>query len=305
MKSSVFLTCLLLICNEASASNNNDLINPIIGNQSFEITYGFKPAAHSNEFLRIQTHLEYVENLLRSKNTDALTDQEKINRSAALDLLHQYWTAGIFPKNYDHPEKRVPCFIDKDGSICAVGFLIEKTAGRDAAETINAKHKYEKIIEMHDADVMAWVEQSGLTLEECAMVQPAYDGDFFYPSEINTGYAIFSSVITGGNISMSAINAIQINNHQNSTTLPCISILTGVGQVMVGALNYSENGSSDLSATEALSLINITSGISTIFLSTWNLADNHKKNNSTSCGFFPTPIDKNKYGLSFGFGMRF
>ncbi len=303
MKSFFLLAAMYLVCAQAKAADT-DLINPIIGNQSFETVYGFNPDIISNDQLRIQTHLAYVENILRNKNTDHLSDQEKINRDAALDLLHQYWTAGIFPKNYDHPEKRVPCFIDKDATICAVGYLIEKTAGRDVAEKINAKHKYETIMEMQDALVTEWIENSGLSLDECAMIQPTYDDYYFNSEDVNTGYAISTAVLTGGNISISVINAIQIANQKGSNTLPCVGILTGVGQIMIGALNY-EGQTSGLSATESISLVNITSGISTIFLSTWNLADNHKKNNSTSYGFFPTPIDKNKYGLSFGFGMQF
>ena len=306
MKPFIFLTSILLIGFQIQASDN-DLINPIIGNQSFESEFGYAPSITFNDQVRIQTHLAFVENLLRNKNTDGLSNQEKINRDAALDLLHQYWTAGIFPKNYDHPEKRVPCFIDKDETICAVGYLIEKTAGRDVAEKINANHKYEKIMEMHDAIVSDWIAQSGLTLEECAMIQPTYGGDIIYPgNEMNSSYAISSSVLAGCNISLSVINAIQINNGKQSTTLPCIAIITGVGQIMAGAFNYNNDQSDYFNATEAVSLINITSGISTVFLSTWNLADNNSdKNSATSYGFFPTPIDKNKYGMSFGFGLRF
>lgn len=309
MKPFIFLTSILLICSQTQASNN-DLINPIIGNQSFESEFGYAPAITFNDQVRIQTHLAYVENLLRNKNTDALSDQEKINRDAALDLLHQYWTAGIFPKNYDHPEKRVPCFIDKDETICAVGYLIEKTAGRDVAEKINANHKYETILEMHDAIVADWIAQSGLTLEECATIQPTYGGgDIYYfeqGSVVSKSYAITSGILTGGNISLSVINLLQINRNQNAVELPVIGIFTGLAQTTIGALEYAKDNTEYFNANEAVSLINITTGIASIIFSTYNLADNNsEKNSATSYGFFPTPIDKNKYGLSFGFGFRF
>ena len=107
----------------------------------------------------------------------SLTKEQKSNRLKMLDLLHMYWTKGIFPKNYDYPGRRIPCFIDKDGNICAVGYLIAQTAGREVAERINAKFKYDYLLEMNDKTIDAWVEASGLSKVECAMIQPSYDYD--------------------------------------------------------------------------------------------------------------------------------
>jgi hypothetical protein len=97
-----------------------------------------------------------------------------LKRNHLLDLLHDYWTKAVFPRNYDYKAERKPCFIDKDGTICAVGYLVEQTAGREAAETINFKHKYDVVMEMNDEMVDNWINKSGLTKEECAMIQPTY-----------------------------------------------------------------------------------------------------------------------------------
>jgi len=130
--------------------------------------------------------LEYVEKFLREKNTNGLTKELKMKRVQLLDLLHNYWVSGIFPSNYDYPGIRIPCFIDKDGKICAVGYLIEKTAGIQIAEHINSKHKYQKILEMNDPLVNSWVTTSGLTLGECATIQPDYGPIQPFPFSIGT-----------------------------------------------------------------------------------------------------------------------
>ena len=100
-------------------------INAIIGDESYVSKFGVLPVATNNEDLRIKTHLEYVENLLRKKDVTGLDEAQNERRELLLDLLHDYWTAGIFPRNYDYQNQRMSCFIDKDGRICAVGYLIE------------------------------------------------------------------------------------------------------------------------------------------------------------------------------------
>lgn len=149
-------------------------INPVIGDVSFTKKFGYKPDATSNEDLRIRTHLAYVENLLRQKDVSDLSTELQLKRTHLLNLLHDYWSRGVFPRNYDYKNQHRPCFIDKDGRICAVGYLIEQTAGRKTAEVINVKHKYDRIVEMRDEMVANWINNSGLTKEECAMIQPSY-----------------------------------------------------------------------------------------------------------------------------------
>ncbi len=141
-------------CN--SKSNKIDqTVNAVIGDISFFETFGNQPIKQTNEDLRFQTHLKYVENVLRNKDISNLTEQQQQqqNRLKILDLLNEYWTVGIFPRNYDYPDQRIPCFIDKYGNVCAVGYLIEQTAGRQIAEEINTKFKYEYLLAMNDKTV--------------------------------------------------------------------------------------------------------------------------------------------------------
>jgi len=153
----------------------DNTVNPVIGDLSFISKFGFLPNEKTDEILRIQTHLEFVELLLRKHDVSHLPKALQENRKRMLDLLHSYWNDGEFPANYDYPGIRIPCFIDKENRICAVGYLIKQTAGREVAEKINSKFKYEELLNMHDPVIETWIASSGLTKLECAMIQPGYD----------------------------------------------------------------------------------------------------------------------------------
>lgn len=181
-----FLSTALLIF--SSLTSFAKPINPVIGDQSYYMAFGKMPDQFSDDQVRIRTHLAYAEFLLRIRNASHLSEEMQAKRSHALDLLHEYWTRGQFPLNIDYKNERRPCFIDDNGTICAVGYLVEKTAGREAAEQINDRHMYQEIMEMQDPMIFEWMQQNGVTEEECAIIQPSY------PSKNETtvwlGYAL-------------------------------------------------------------------------------------------------------------------
>jgi len=159
---------------------NREVINPIIGDLSFVSTFGYEPTASTDEDLRIRTHLSFVENSLRNKDVSGLSPMMQDKRTYLLDRLKEYWQTGKFPRNYDYPDRR-PCFIDRDNTICAVGYLIEKSAGRDVANQINSIHQYDDILDMHDPVVDRWINESGFSETEIAMIQPFYGGGWWPP----------------------------------------------------------------------------------------------------------------------------
>src|SRR5688572_2214568 len=178
MKKAIFFLSLIVVILFFSYNiktiDRNQTVNPVIGDISFLHKFGYQPDETTDEDLRIKTHFEYVESLLRQKDISGLSPELRKKRTQLLDLLHDYRVAGIFPRNYDYKESREPCFIDKDKRICAVGYLIEKTSGRQIAEDINSKHKYDRILAMNNNMVDSWIETSGLSKVECAMIQPTY-----------------------------------------------------------------------------------------------------------------------------------
>ena len=259
------------------------VVNAVIGDESFLKIFGTSPGQSTNEVLRIQTHLLFVENKLRSETPEDLTKKQRKRRETVLNHLHKYLLRGIFPSNYDYPQERKPCFIDRDGKICAVGYLIEKTAGIEAAEKINSVHKYDYIMDMNEAMVTNWAKENGFTLEECALIQPTYGGiptDKTLDVPIKASYGISSGLIGGSNIVINILN-LSNNNGASSKTVSRMGLVAGTAQVVLGLANirkssiaYTLNGYSTRSSYNAqnnLSYINIAAGAATLFSSAFNL----------------------------------
>jgi hypothetical protein len=302
----------ILIFSFDKTSKKVQTINPVIGNISFIKKFGHLPGKNTDENLRIKTHLEYVEHLLRNKDVSNLSEQLKNKRNYLLNLLHTYLITGIFPRNYDHSESRKPCFIDKDNRICAVGYLIEKTAGRKSAEEINSKHKYDELLAMNDKAVDNWIATSGLTKEECAMIQPTYGPPPVYTyNQIPAAYGISSSALGGINLSLNAINALQILKGSTNKTIPTLGLVAGAGQVILGIAAFPKNtnnfnGTNTTNESKkTLSMVNIAVGSSTMILSAWNLINKKKqKDRPTSVNLYSIPVEGNKMNLGVSFTKR-
>jgi hypothetical protein len=288
----------------------SEAVNPLLGDAGYLARFGVQPGPDTDEDLRIRTHLEYVENLLRNKDASHLSPAMHKTRGLMLDLLREYHSAGVFPRNYDHPGKRRPCFIDKNGRICAVGYLVEKTAGRPAAAAINARHQYDDILDM-DSDIVAdWVASSGLTMEECAMIQPNYSFPVASPSDFNyisTAYGLSSAVLGGFNLSLNTVNAIQIATGTGTKTASIMGMASGAGQVILGAVMWPKEQTKQVGFNEytftnesqkTLSMINIGLGTATVALSVWNLRSaKNKSSKSSSWGLYHQPLPDNQMAL--------
>jgi hypothetical protein len=170
----IFIAFTFLLVSITSVARQQT-VNSILGDLSYVQKFGRTPNENTNEQIRIQTHLEFVESILRRRDVSKMPKALRENRNKMLNILHGYWIRAEFPVNYDYAGMRIPCFIDKDSRICAVGYLIEKTAGRAVAEKINTDFKYADIFEMKDPLVENWIASSGLTKLECAMIQPTYE----------------------------------------------------------------------------------------------------------------------------------
>lgn len=154
-----------------------DTVNEVLGDQSFVARFGQSPAVDTPERLRIATHLAYVEKQLRIHTPPSdISPALYARRHHMLALLRQYRLQAVFPSQSAFPGRR-PHFIDEQGRLCAVGYLIAQTAGLPLAELVNARYRYAYLPEMTDLPALtSWVAQSGLTGRELAMIQPAYEG---------------------------------------------------------------------------------------------------------------------------------
>ena len=315
MKILFFFISLLSTVIIASAQPNLQEINAVLHDESYVTATGHLPTPTTHETERIQVHLSYVEELLRSANHH-LSAAQSANRVEVINLLHQYWLAGVFPVNRDYPSERRPCFIDADGNICAVGFLIEQTKGREMAELINEKHQYDFLLDMHEPAIEEWAKEYGLTLEECAMIQPTYGpppADQTTYAEIKTGYGVSSGLVGGTNI---AINFANLSNRfKQNKTLSYLGLVTGTTQVILGLANTKRttnfsviNGGEYYTSYKAqnnLSYVNIAMGTTTIITSALNLALQKKMNcKKNVLSLYSQPNYSNSVSMGFSFTRK-
>lgn len=222
--------------------DHSNAINRVIGDESFIETYGVEPDQGIPERLRIKTHLQYVEKLLRSRSTDHLTDELKRARFQHLDHLREYILAGNFPMNDNYPDKRRPTFISQNGHICAVGYLVEQDLGKPAAEVINNKYKYAHITEIDDPIFLRWIESSGFTIRELALIQPAYQPTIIEEvkrneNQVSLSYGIGSSLLTGANVLYHTNNSKKPWLFDDASSSHWFGLAAGSGSVILGALN--------------------------------------------------------------------
>jgi hypothetical protein len=125
----------------------------------------------------VQFHLQETELLLRSRDVSNLSTSLQKQRAKNLNILHGYWKCGLFPINDMH-EGRQPYFIDKNNTYCAVGYLMQRTGADDIAKDVKATQNYSYLKDITHPKLMDWVAHSGLNIDELALIQPTYGGEF-------------------------------------------------------------------------------------------------------------------------------
>lgn len=133
------------------------------------------------EAARVRTHLATVEAELRSKDVSALTSAQRQARLRNLDVLHEYRVHGVFPVNTDFPGRRVPYFIDRFGTRCAMAYLIEQSGrrGADFVTRIATLQNNAYVRDLKDDPALgAWLRDNGLTAAEAARIQPSYGSPY-------------------------------------------------------------------------------------------------------------------------------
>jgi hypothetical protein len=294
-------------------AQNGNMVNAVLGDKSFIALFQQLPDKNTDETLRLQTHLRFVEALLSHTSTSHLSKRQKQKRARVLRLLHEYWTRGVFPKNYDY-EERKPCFIDRDGNICAVGYLIEKTVGRKAAERINQKHQYNYLADMKEAFIAKWAAEYGVTLNECAMIQPTYGSvptDKTVNVPVKTGYGIASGFLAGANAGVNVAN-LSSRFSGRSKMVGYMGLIGGASQLVLGLANIRKeeaewplNGPATTYSYKQqnnLSYLNIAAGTATLVTTAFNVMVNKRindKRNAINMYGYPAGSRSMVAGLSF------
>jgi hypothetical protein len=126
---------------------------------------------------RLRQHFKRVEKILRKQDTSHFPEALQKARESQIETLHCYAERAIFPRN--HSEKSyTPCFIDKDGRECAVAHLLMKSEQNELVQAIVQNANYAYVPQMKFPELEQWADESGLTTEEVALIQPSYESNF-------------------------------------------------------------------------------------------------------------------------------
>ena len=133
----------------------------------------------------LETALHRLEDSSGEKWTEA--ERERVakrllmNRSVQLRRLAAYRNRGLFPHNEGQTFRAVPIFVDLHDTACAVGHLMRMSGWQSDVASIQSSNNLVYVPDATTGPVAEWVLTSGLTLEEAALIQPAYPN---FPTEL-------------------------------------------------------------------------------------------------------------------------
>jgi hypothetical protein len=210
------------------------------------------PSFAASERARVRAHLDSAEREVRGGTVPGLTAAQRAARARALDRLHEYWVRGVFPQNTDFPDKRIPYFIDRYGTRCAMAYLIEESGHGEFVARVAATRNNARIRELRsDPQLIAWLEENGIGLAEAARIQPEYClgrpctdplcGPCPPAPPASTGYKAATGLSVGADVLAVALSAAPTRLSRSLTG--ALSVATGVVGIAIGAPNFYQSGS--------------------------------------------------------------
>lgn len=219
---------------------------------------------------RIRAHLERVEQSLRARDVAALTPAQRDARTRNLDALHAYWTAGVFPHNHDFEGQRMPYFVDRHGTPCAMAALIEGSGGAALVQRVSNDANNARVRELAgDEELIAWLDTNGMTADEAAWVQPAYDSPPYYspPPAIDSHRGIHAGMIVLGltGVGVNGLRDVSPDSRHAAITFGVAAAATCI--VAGGVLIDDEMG---------LSLLDMGAGVASLMAAVHNYNHLHR-----------------------------
>lgn len=104
-----------------------------------------------------------------------LYERLALRRAEQIARLHDYAARGEFPINTYISSRRVPVFVDRGGTACAVGHLMRCSGADETVSAIARANNHVRVMDVTNGPLVEWILASGLTQEECALIQPTYD----------------------------------------------------------------------------------------------------------------------------------
>jgi hypothetical protein len=224
------------------------------------------------EVARLRAHFDSVDTELRTRDVSHLSVEQRANRARLIGWLREYRNAGRFPQNDQFPGRTIPFFRDSRGTLCAMAYLVDRSGRGDIVDRIARARNNAYIGELtDDRNLVAWIDESGLSVAEAARIQPQYDGPnpccTIGPNpvdrdRVSTGYALASMGLGG-----SSLGTIGFNVFSPSNTSGALGLVAGVATLIAGA-SYLDDGPGNQKvaiANTAVGSIAALAGVRTLF----------------------------------------
>ncbi len=109
---------------------------------------------------------------LEARDISGLTPAQRANRARNLEALLTYGRDGRFAQNEAYPGEAIPHLIDHHGTRCALANLIDKAGDVELLQRLARGNNIAFVPALqHDAELGAWLDREGLTIEEAAYIQ--------------------------------------------------------------------------------------------------------------------------------------
>ncbi|NUO48587.1 MAG: hypothetical protein HOV80_06995 [Polyangiaceae bacterium] len=203
--------------------------------------------ARRREVRALKAHFSRVLGVLESRDTSTLSELQREARSRNIAELGRYASRGRFPKNEDRLVPRAPAFVDPYGTRCAMAHLIESSGGGALVERVVATKNNAFVSELaRDPALVTWLDGSGLTKDEAALIQPSYCSTYAQECFCHMGVAsaVFEGVVVSAEGATIALRITAV--HGTSTVqvddeVPAmIEMFTpAVGDLLLAAAGFS------------------------------------------------------------------
>ena len=190
------------------------------------------------ESARLRAHFDSVDQELRDRDVSRLTEAQRAMRAKLIAWLRDYRNAGRFPENDKFGDRAMPFFRDSHGTLCAMAYLVDRSGRGDIVDHIARTRNNAFIRELTDDQALvAWLETSGLTVDEAARIQPTYGPPPIVSDEkrVSPNYAILSMGLSGASLGSLAFNVFT-----PSWTSGGIGLTAGVATIIAGAAHLED-----------------------------------------------------------------
>jgi hypothetical protein len=196
----------------------------------------YQPLARRLEVARLQAHFDSVDTELRQATM--LGGQRTGSRITLMGWLREYREAARFPQNDRFPQRAMPFFRDRHGTLCAMAYLIERSGRGDIVDRVALTRNNAFIAELAgDRELRSWLDSVGLTVAEAARIQPSYGfGPDPDDQKVGSDYALGSIFVSG-----TSLATLGLNLFAPSRSSGWAGVIAGSTGVIAGAANLDGN----------------------------------------------------------------